>query len=243
MLIATWNLNNRVGKTRFRHDAAGAVAALQAAVVVLSEYYPREQHERFLANLEAAGYPYSLASDNHGEIANRILIASRFAIKKLPLETPAFDRQFPSNILSVSVADTGVQLLGIRIPAYGPSKRAQLCAAWDWLERTVNAFKETPAVVLGDLNADPAASKARGGEYFRRILRNGWHRATPPGGTSYFGLGNRRSEIDHILANAGCSFANPRYVTEVGGFKLAGTPDAISDHAALLANVVLTTRT
>ena len=214
------------------------MAALQADVVVLSEYYPREQHEWFLASLEAAGYPYSLASDNHGEIANRILIASQLPIEKLPLETPAFDRQFPSNILSVRVAETGVRLLGIRIPAYGPSERARLCASWDWLERTINAFKETPAVVLGDLNANPASSKARGGEYFRRILRNGWHRATPKG-ASYFGTAGRCSEIDHMLGNVGCSFANPRYVTAVGEFKLAGAPDAISDHAALLADLTV----
>jgi len=239
MLIATWNLNNRVGKTRFRHDAVGAVAALQADVAVLSEYYPREHHKVFCTSLGAAGYPYSLASDDHGEIANRILIVARFPIEHYPIEPPTFDRQFPPNILSVIVPSIGIRLLGIRIPAYGNSGRAQLHAAWNWLEQTVHAFKDAPAVVLGDLNANPTSSKAPSGECFRRILRNGWHRATPPGGTSYFGLGNRRSEVDHILGNAGCSFANPRYVTGVGEFKLAGAPDAISDHAALLADVVV----
>ena len=35
MRIATWNLNNRVGKTRFRLDAAEAAIALGVDVLVL----------------------------------------------------------------------------------------------------------------------------------------------------------------------------------------------------------------
>ena len=238
MLIATWNLNNRVGKTRFRHDAVGAIAALQADIAVLSDYYPRQHHQPFCTGLESAGYPNWLVSDNHGEVANRIIIASRFPIEQFPVQPPTFDRQFPSNILSVSVPSAGIRLLGIRVPAYRAFERERLYAAWDWFERTLGAYKDAPMVALGDLNADPTSAKARGGEYLRRILQNGWHRATPAGGVSFFGSGNRRSEIDHI-GNAGCSFTDVRYVISAGEFKLAGAPDAISDHAALLANVTI----
>jgi hypothetical protein len=41
--IATWNLNHRCGKTRFRPEAVNAIAALQADVVVLTEYYPQKR--------------------------------------------------------------------------------------------------------------------------------------------------------------------------------------------------------
>ena len=60
MLIATWNLNHSVGKTRFRAEAVNAVAALQADVVVLTEYYPRyyprDYESVFRAGLSNAGW-------------------------------------------------------------------------------------------------------------------------------------------------------------------------------------------
>src|SRR5262249_29552036 len=39
MLIAVWNLNHRTGKMPFFIEAVDAIAALQADVVVLTEYY------------------------------------------------------------------------------------------------------------------------------------------------------------------------------------------------------------
>lgn len=73
MLIVTWNLNHRCGRTRFRPEAVKAIAALQADVVVLTEYYPKRHHSAFCANLFDAGWPYLLASSEiDGEIANRV---------------------------------------------------------------------------------------------------------------------------------------------------------------------------
>jgi hypothetical protein len=37
------------------------------------------------------------------------------------------------------------------------------------------------------------------------------------------------------LPASGISFADARYVTEAGGFQLAGAAGALSDHAAVLA--------
>ena len=47
------------------------------------------------------------------------------------------------------------------------------------------------------------------------------------------------SEIDHILGTSSCEFTNARYVTEIDGHRLAGSKDAISDHAALMADVAV----
>jgi len=55
---------------------------------------------------------------------------------------------------------------------------------------------------------------------------------------SYFGTNGSRSAVDHILCNGGCELADARYVIEAGGWRLAGTKDALSDHAALLADIV-----
>jgi hypothetical protein len=55
MLIATWNLNNRVGKVRFRPEAASAAIALGADVLVFNEYYPQEHEPTFVRTLHDAG--------------------------------------------------------------------------------------------------------------------------------------------------------------------------------------------
>ena len=114
MLIATWNVNHRFGKTRFRPEAVNAIAALQADVVVLTEYYPRNHHIAFWANLADAGWPYSIASESVGDIANRVLIASRFPLEPLAITPPTFDCEFPSNILSVTIPAARLRLVGVR---------------------------------------------------------------------------------------------------------------------------------
>lgn len=45
MRFATWNLNNRVGKVRFRTEAADAALALDADGVVFTESFPNDQHK------------------------------------------------------------------------------------------------------------------------------------------------------------------------------------------------------
>jgi hypothetical protein len=240
MLIATWNVNHRFGKTRFRPEAVNAIAALQADVVVLTEYYPRNHHIAFWANLADAGWPYSIASESVGDIANRVLIASRFPLEPLAITPPTFDCEFPSNILSVTIPAARLRLVGVRIPAYESKDRSCLLASWDWLEATMAGLHDAPTVVLGDLNANPMSPPARGGGHFRRVLAAGWRRAVPAGGASYFGHNGRRSEVDHVLCNSGCEFADVRYVIEAGGWCLAGGKGALSDHAALLADVSAT---
>jgi endonuclease/exonuclease/phosphatase family metal-dependent hydrolase len=239
MLIATWNLNHRCGRTRFRREAVKAIAALQADVVVLTEYYPKGHHSAFCEKLSDAGWPCLLAScDIDGEIANRVLIASRLPIERVAIALPTFDRQFPPNILSVMIPTERLRLIGLRIPAYVKKKdRPCLVAAWDWLETTMAGLNGVPTVIAGDLNAHPTSSPTRGGNHFRRILDAGWHRAIPPpGGVSYFGR-KSSSEIDHILCNSGCRFGDVRYIIEAGGWLLGGNKDALSDHAALLVDV------
>src|SRR5262249_41936353 len=105
MLIAVWNLNHRTGKMPFFIEAVDAIAALQADVVVLTEYYPKGHHDAFCAKLSATGWPYWIVSDEiDGEIANRVLIASRSPLESAPVTLPTFDRQFPPNILAVKTA-------------------------------------------------------------------------------------------------------------------------------------------
>lgn len=78
MRIATWNLNNRVGKVRFRPEAAAASMALDVDLLVLTEFYPQQHESRFREALAQAGWEHQLMSRDTGAIANRVLLASRF---------------------------------------------------------------------------------------------------------------------------------------------------------------------
>lgn len=237
MRIATWNINNRVGRVRFRPEAAHAAIALDADVIVFNEYYPQTHSAAFCQTLSDAGWSHQMLSRDTGEVANRVLIASRMAIADLELAQPAFDLQFPANLLCVRVPSVGISLVGVRVPWYGNNEIGLVVQAWDWIESAATHLFLTPALILGDLNAGLKSSRSRGGDNFRGILQTGWHRATPGEGASFFGEQGPLSEIDHILGTPMCAFDNARYVASVDGFELAGSTSAISDHAALVANV------
>jgi hypothetical protein len=239
MLIATWNLNNRAGKVRFRPEAADAAIALDTDVLVFTEYYPKEHEHTFARTLRDAGWSYQEKSRDTGEIANRILITSRLPLKPLAIRLPDFDRQFPSNVLCVGVPAAGVAIVGVRVPWYNRGNVGLVVHAWDWLESTAAALRNRPSIILGDLNTELKSNHSRGGEHLRRILRSGWHRAAPAETSSFFGNGGQTSEIDHILGTDLCGFGNARYVTEFNGYLFAGGKDAISDHAALLAEMTV----
>lgn len=239
MLLATWNLNNRVGKVRFRPEAAGAAMTLNADVLVLNEFFPQRHESLFRSTLADAGWNHQLMSPDSGEIANRVLVVAKVPLEPLPLELPTFDRQFPANLLCAFLPSLRISLVGVRVPAYFGKTAPMLLRSWDWLEETAAKLKNTPSVIVGDLNVSTTSARSRGGEHFRRILGDGWHRAAPIGKASYFGHGGVRTEIDHIIGTNHCVFSDAAYAQESGGFALAGLPGAISDHAALICRVSL----
>ena len=237
MKIAAWNLNNRVGRVPFRAEAADAAIALDADVFVFNEYYPQSNEIAFRRTLADAGWQHQALSPDTGEKANRVLIASRTQLAPLPLKLPDFDRQLPANLLGVHIPDFGVSVLGLRLPWYESS--SLVTRAWDWVEEAAAGLLSEPSIIVGDLNAGLNSKASRGGEHLRRIIDSGWQRAAPTTGFSYFGSGGKRSEIDHLLSTSLCYVANPHYVTQQGQHCFAGVVGAISDHAALVANVMV----
>lgn len=236
MRLATWNLNNRVGKVRFRPDAAQAAVAIGADLVVLTEYFPQHHHQQFCQVLAQAGWVHQLLPPEQTEIANRTLIASRLLLHPDDLAPPDFDCQLPSNIVAARLGTPGLRILGIRIPAYGHSNPL-LMRSWEWLETTSAALGDAPAIIMGDLNIRPVPDRRGVGACFRRLLDSGWRRAAPAEGYSYFGPSGVRSEIDHALVSPRCRIQGAEYVVTVPGFELAGTPNALSDHAALVVDI------
>jgi len=241
MRIATWNLNNRVGKVRFRPEAAAAAIALGVDVLVFTEFFPRQHGDTFRATLASAGWTEQLISAQPSEVANRVLVASKLPLEPLNLNLPTFDQQFPANVLGVKLPTLGVSVLGLRVPWYQGQTAHLLYSAWEWLEAASALLKASPSVVIGDLNVQTSSASSVAGVHFRRILAGGWQRAAPSGGATYFGHGGKRSEIDHVLATNHCVLSDAACVQEAGGFMFAGSPDAISDHAALVCEVGLVT--
>jgi len=237
MIIATWNLNNRVGKVRFRREAAQAAITVEADLIVFTEFYPQQNEEQFRYTLEQAGWQHQMISNESTEIANRILIASRIPLLPLDIEFPDFDQQFPSNLLGVTLPSVGLTVLGVRVPAYHGNTVPLLFQAWQWLEATAASLKIKPTVILGDLNVAITSNRGRAGDYFRRILANGWYRATPSDSPTFFSHTGRKTEIDHILASSQCIISSAKVLQKTSGFSIAGFPDAISDHAILQCNI------
>jgi hypothetical protein len=237
MKIAAWNLNNRVGRVPFRTEAAEAAIGLDADVYVFNEYYPQSSEIAFRRTLAEAGWQHQALSVDTGEKANRVLIVSRTEIAPIHLKLPDFDRQLPANLLGVYLPDFGVSVLGLRLPWY--ESTSLVTRAWDWVEVAAAGLLSEPSIIIGDFNAGLNSKASRGGDHFRRIIESGWQRAAPSTGFSYFGSGDKRSEIDHLLSTSLCHIANPRYVTQQGQHCLAGAVGAISDHAALIANVMV----
>jgi hypothetical protein len=237
MRLATWNLNNRVGRVRFRPEAAYAAVALRADLVVFTEYFPQQHHPQFCQALAEAGWVHQLLSLEPPETANRIHIASRMPLELDRLSLPNFDNQFPANTLAVQLPTLGLRVLGLRIPAYGHRQSGLRLRSWEWLETAAAQLRQWPAVILGDLNVPASFGRGTIGGLLRRILDSGWQRAAPGDGYSYFGPSGMRSEIDHILATRHCKIRDAEYVIAVTGFTLAGTADALSDHAALVADL------
>jgi len=241
MIIATWNLNNRVGKVGFRPEAAKAAIAVGAELFVFTEFYPQKNEESFRAELEQAGLRYQMISPESTEKANRILIVSQIPLFPINFSIPSFDQQFQSNLLGVILPSIGLVILGMRIPAYKGNASPLLLKAWQWLETTADDLKGRPAVILGDLNISTTSIVKPAYRSFHRILSDGWYRAEPPERATYFSKTGYTSEIDHIMATNHCAISNSKVIKQIPGFSIAGGPGAISDHAILLCDVEVKT--
>ena len=230
--LACWNLNNRVGRTTFRPLAAQAAMALDADIIVFTEFFPGQHLDAFQAELRSAGWIHQELSAPPPVRANRILIASRLPMEPIVLPPSTVDAHLASNALAVRVAGQ-LALLGFRVPTYtGPTLRT----AWDWVAAVATRLQldpRLPAVMVGDFNTSLQAKGSKRVPQFHQMLKAGWERAQPAGHGSFFAASGTTHEIDHVLWSGPCGVSAARYVTSVAGFQLAGSAQALSDHAAL----------
>jgi endonuclease/exonuclease/phosphatase family metal-dependent hydrolase len=167
---------------------------------------------------------------------NRTLIASRVPFVQDDLSLPHRDRHYLGNTLAVCLPAVGLRVLGVRVEWLTDLR---VLGHWEWLEGAAVKLRETPAVIIGDLNIHPLTGRERNEKalLFRKILDSGWRRAEPTGEYSYYGRAGGQTEVDHLLTTPHCAVREATFVTLVPGFTLAGTPDALSDHAALVAHI------
>lgn len=234
--FVAWNVNNRVGLTRFRPEAAQAAMALDADVIVFNEFYPGPNGAAFTSELSDAGWPHQHSSPTPKVKANRVLFASRIRFDPLPLPPTTVDEHLTSNAAAI-VMPNGLVVVGMRVPTY---KGALLTRAWDWIENLANDLSgatSARAVIVGDLNTSMLAQGARRMPQFHRMLDRGWRREQPAGIGSFMHKSGTWHEIDHILSFGSCAVSDTHYVRNVADLSLAGTPDSVSDHAALTFRV------
>jgi hypothetical protein len=70
------------------------------------------------------------------------------------------------------------------------------------------------------------------------MAENGWTHAAPAEGASYWTPRGDPRRLDHAFASPGLAVRKAEYVAAIDGYVLAGTREALSDHAALLLEVM-----
>jgi hypothetical protein len=236
MRFAAWNLNHRAGYVPFQPDAVEAAISLDADIIVFTEYFPRQYAEAFEARLESAGWCHQLktpAPPSPREKFNHTLIASRHPLVLEQLPLPFFDHQLPANALLVHIPHWDLRLLGLRVPAYTGVDRPLIRKSWEWVEQAAALLRQDRALIVGDLNCEPASPPGKGGDIFRRVLSTGWHHGTPAG-PSFFSKQGHCTTPDQVLYTTAVRVHSASFQTELGNHQLAGGQKAISDHAALV---------
>lgn len=229
--VCSWNVNNRVGRTSFRPEAAAAAMETDADVLVFNEFFPKTSLESFQQALTAGGWLHQEMSEPAAVSANRILVASRFPVSVGALPASTVDDHLTTNALCAAIGP--FRLLAIRIPAYKSGQERK--DAWAWLAGIAEEMERArrPSMIVGDLNTSMSVTGSRRMDAFQALLASDWTRAQPVGFGS-FAKDGVWSEIDHVLATAACRITDAEYVSKTKSYELAGTPSSLSDHAALV---------
>lgn len=240
MRLLIWNLNHRAARRPIPEWLSVAIARWSADVVVLSEYVEGPDHDRFVGQLQAQGLLHSaLTERRNGE--NQLLIASRAPTRRGHLVAPAIHSSVPSNALHVVVEESGMHMLGCRVPAFtGADARQFKRRTWEWLLHAAEELHDEPSILAGDFNTAPGDSDAKCGDCFQRLLDAGWRWARPSEGFS-FRSENRGSprQIDHAFVSPALSATYAEYSWEFQSL----APDAgsgtvgLPDHAMLVVDL------
>jgi endonuclease/exonuclease/phosphatase family metal-dependent hydrolase len=134
-----------------------------------------------------------------------------------------------SNFLHVIVPALGIELVGLRVPAY--ANRGYLDAYWKRLIAVIASARTRTILFIGDFNADPDSTYHIGAKQFAELRETGWLLPSPAGMHS-FKSGTR---IDHVVASSSFSPLHASYVDAISNIPLCGAAKvAVSDHAPIV---------
>jgi hypothetical protein len=230
--VLAWNVAHQIYKSRQIPESLGiALEHIGSDVVFLSEFVDREDlgKARLLDRLDKAGYVYRAMAPapavyNRHHSYNRIFAASRLPFEIGDLEPPRMDEFATSNFLHLRLPASGMELVGLRAPAYAGAAKAAYRQELTTLLRS--AASNRPLAVAGDWNRFPF-----------KLINDMYSVPQPEGPWSYI-HSRGSSQLDYVVHTAGISIRGaPRYQYPVDarGVPLVGlkTDDAISDHAPL----------
>jgi endonuclease/exonuclease/phosphatase family metal-dependent hydrolase len=244
--IVSWNLGHQTRLVAIPPRFLDAVRAMAPDVLLLNEYV-HDDVERLplLEGLQDLGLFHYLVSEQIMRPAripggkplqnNQVLSAARFPLLKGALRgPPVADNGGEANFLHVIVDALSIELVGIRVPAYG----AQLLLPyWEAFVQLANTVVDRKICFVGDFNADPDRTGDVVGKRFAGLRDQGWRIPRARGDWS-FKSGSRISRIDHALASLSFPHIAAHYVSSYGDLILAGSEaEAISDHAALVIDL------
>ena len=233
MKLAAWNLNHKASGRKLKAGIAEAARKLDLDVLILTEYVHGNSRAPLTEALESMGLRHIRFSERLN-LNNQVLIASRSPLELGDLSGPNMhDLGGVCNFLHVRLPDVGVEVVGLRAPAYESSP--ELRDYWTQLTATIRAGRDRSIIFAGDLNADPRTTRRVGDKHLAALCSEGWQVPDAVGEWSY-ASGTR---VDHAILSPSFKVAAASYVVEVEGVLLAGrgNPLAVSDHAALVVQL------
>ena len=249
MKILTWNLNHRAGNTKVLPEVMekipGALASLDADIIVLTEYVPNPKyHNQFEKDLKHRGFVDVLMSDHYGpekDVHNRILIASRIPLKKGNIKAPTnIVNGVPNNVFHVNVPKTGLGIIGLRMPLSNEPKSVQIRKIkhpwWEWVAKTARENINHPFILIGDFNCDLARMDDEDGKRLKDLSDEGWVHAIPMNSqyrSFYKNSESTGSTIDHAFLSPDLVLKKAEYILENNSYHFAKHEKAMSDHAVL----------
>lgn len=238
--VLAWNLAHQIKQRPIPDDLPALFESMSADVVLLNEFVDGPTRTAFFEGLRHHGYEYQAVSETPA-VHNQVFAASRLPFTKGDLKPPTLgvrmDGSAISNFLHIRFESHGIEMVGLRAPAY--DKAADVREYWAEVSDIMKTVSARPILFAGDINQDP---------FKRARTPNAPSMAfpscpelsvtNPAGEWSYRDKAGRwqPTRIDHVLHTAAVAVTNVHYVVAHNGRVLAGlrAGNPISDHAALL---------
>ncbi len=223
--IISLNLKHSARAKDIHPELSPTLHTLKPDILVLCEYVDGKGRPEFHEELRHGGLEHIAVSDpvnyDRKRWQNQILIASRSRIEILSLTEPGPDSVCISNYLSVQTF--GIDLTGLRVPAYTTPK--DWYEYWEWLTSVLGGD-----VAIGDFNTDPRRPRKWDRVFTTMADALGFEIVTPKDSWSFRNASGHESQIDHALVRNRSSATSARYETTL-------FVPQFTDHAALVVEL------